>query len=149
QKALGKKSQYYQEILKSTARGEKYWFSPPFKLYQGTNGFIFYIPLRNKGKLSGWIAPVISSNLLFKHFKESNFFNNYELVIKDKLSGNIYFETGLPPKSGEIREVSSPLWGREIIFQSWSKATSPKFSLPFSSRFIICFIVSFLSTFFM
>ena len=138
QGAMGKISQNYNEVLKSYQRKEKFWFSPPFQLYQGETGFVFYIPIEAKGKLLGWMAPVISSKLFFEHFRSMDFFKKYDLVIKDELTGNIYFETGLPPKEVSIEENKSTMWERNITFQSWPKTTNPKFAISFLWRFIIC-----------
>ena len=138
QGAMGKISQNYSEVLKSYQRKEKFWFSPPFQLYQGETGFVFYIPIEAQGKLMGWMAPVISSRLFFEHFRTMDFFNKYELVIKDGLTGNVYFGTGLPPKDAKIEEAKSKMWERDILFHSWPKTNNPKFAMPFLWRFIIC-----------
>lgn len=141
-RALGKITQNYSELLKSYQRGEKYWFSPPFQIFQGGSGFVFYIPIKSNQKLIGWMAPVISSQLFFKHFKAMDFFSEYDLVIKDELTGKIYFETANPPKTEKIEEVKSKIRERSIIFQSWPKVTMHKFTLPFIWRFLICFLVA-------
>jgi hypothetical protein len=141
--ALGKVTQNLAELVASDERGEKYWFSPPFKLFQGGTGFVFYIPIHRDGKLLGWMAPVISSQLFFERFKTIEFFKEYDLVIKDELTGNVYFETGIPPKEGGIEEMRSKLRERSIVFQSWHKTTHPKFSLSFGWRFLICFLCGF------
>lgn len=140
--AMGKISQNFPELLKSYQRGDKFWFSPPFQLYQGGPGFVFYIPIQSKNKLLGWMAPVISSQRFFEHFRSIDFFNEYDLVIKDQDSGNIYFGTGIAPENEEIKEVQSRIWGRNITFQSWPKVTNQKFELPFWWRFLICLIIS-------
>jgi len=146
QGAMGKVTQNFQELMRSYDRGEKFWFSPPLELFQGTQGFVFYIPIKIDNKLSGWIAPVISSELFFKHFRERDFFNKYELVIKDRSTGNIYFETGLPSKKENFKEVSTTMWGRDIIFISWPKISNPPFEIPFFLRFIISLLISFFCT---
>lgn len=142
QQAMGKTTQNYEELLKSYKRGEKYWFSPPFKLFQGGSGFVFYIPIENKGKLIGWMAPVISSQLFFEHFRTMDFFSEYDLVIKDELTGGIYFETSIPPDSGKVEEVRSKMQERSIIFLSWPKTSEQGFTLSFTWRFLICLLAS-------
>ena len=149
QGAAGKVSQNLPEFMKSYERGEKFWFSHPIQLYQGTPGFIFYIPIKNKNKLQGWIAPVISSNLFFEHFRTMDFFSKYELIIKDEATENIYLETGLLHNEDEIEEVSSSLWGRNIIFQSWPKTTNPHLELPFWIRFLSSLLFALIISFFM
>lgn len=148
QDALGKVSQNYPALLESYKKGEEFWFSPPIKLFQGWNGFVFYSPITKNGKLLGWIAPVIRSDLFLKHFRSADFFNKYEMVIKDEASGSVYFETGLPPKEG-LMEIISPMWGRNIVFQSWPKVSNPKFEIPFYVRFLSALLVSLLFSFFM
>ena len=140
--ALGKVTQNYPELVESYQRGEKFWFSPPFELYQGGTGFVFYIPIKSKGKLLGWIAPVISSQIFFNHFRSMDFFSKYDLTIKDEETANFYFETGLPPKEQATKEIKNNMWGRNITFQSWPKASNPQFELPFIWRFLICLAVS-------
>lgn len=142
QAALGKTSQNLSELIKSKERGDKFWFSPPFQLYQGGSGFVFYIPIKDKNKFLGWMAPVISSQRFFEHFRTSDFFNKYDLIIKDKATDNIYFSTGVAPKNEVIKEAQSRMWNRNIIFQTWPKQTNPQFALPFWLRFFICLLVS-------
>lgn len=149
QGARGKVSQNYSEILKSYERGEKFWFSPPFQLYQGSPGFVFYIPIENNNKLMGWMAPAISSPLFFKHFKTLDFFKNYELVIKDASTGNIYFETGMAHQTDELHEYKSRIFKRDIIFQTWPKTSNPRFEIPFYGRFLICLLIAFICALFM
>lgn len=143
QKAHGKVTQNYEELLKSYNRGEQYWFSPPFHLFQGGSGFVFYIPITENRKLIGWMAPVISSELFFKHFRSMDLFNEYDLIIKDGLTGKTYFETAFPPASQQIEEVRSRMHERDIIFQSWPKISAPKFEISFGWRFLICFLSAF------
>lgn len=147
--AMGKFSQNHSKLLESYQNGEKFWFSPPLQLFQGSPGFIFYIPIKSKNKLLGWVSSVISAEYFFEHFRTMDFFSKYELIIKDESTGNIYFATGLPHREGEIKEVSSPLWGRNIIFQSWPKTTNPHFEIPFSIRFISCLLFALAVSFFM
>lgn len=147
--AMGKVSQSVPMLLESYQKGEKFWFSPPIKLFQGTTGFIFYIPIHNKNKLLGWMASVISSDLFFEHFRNMDFFHKYELIIKDESSGNVYFETALPPQEGYFEDIKSSLWGRSITFQSWPKITHAHFEIPFYLRFLSSLFFAFALTFFM
>lgn len=140
ERAMDKVTQNYVELLKSYQDKKSYWFSSPFQLFQGDSGFVFYIPIEENGKLVGWMAPVISSQLFFKHFRTMDFFSEYDLVIKDELTGNTYFETAIPPEEGQVEEVRSKMRERNIVFQSWPKKTAPNFSLSFTWRFLICLI---------
>lgn len=144
QEAMGKISQNYSELLKSYQRGEKYWFSPPFELFQGGTGFVFYIPIVVKEKLLGWMAPVISSQLFFEHFRKMDFFDQYELIIKDELTGNSYFGTGILPTADKVQEIKSNIRGRSITFLSWPKATSQHFEFSFMWKCLISLIIGFI-----
>lgn len=150
QEALGKISQKYDDIRESLRRGEQFWFSPPVKLLQGLQpGFAFYIPIIIKNKLRGWIVPVLLSDAFFAQFKKSDFLNKYDIAIKDAETGASYFETGMTPKSEEIKELVTPLWGRNIVIKSWPKATNSKFELSFWIRFLISFFFGFFCALFM
>lgn len=142
QEAMGKVSQNYAKLLASFKSGEKYWFSPPFKLFQEGYGFAFYIPIVDNNKLIGWIAPVISSQLFFDRFKAIDFFNEYDLVIEDGETGNAYFSTGILPEEGNIEEVKSKIRGRNIVFQSWPKKGKLNFAMSFYWSFFFCLLVS-------
>lgn len=142
QGAKDKITQNYAELIKSFELGEKYWFSPPFSLFQGELGFAFYIPIIENGKLFGWIAAVISSQQFFERFKTMDFFSVYGLVIKDELTGTTYFSTGIVPENGMLEEVKSQIRGRSIIFQSWRIDGSKKFSLSFAWQFLTCLVFS-------
>ena len=59
--AKGLISQNIQHLKDSLARHDKFWFSPPFDLYQGGRGFVCYVPLKKNEKHLGWLAIVIST----------------------------------------------------------------------------------------
>ncbi|MGE3611272.1 MAG: hypothetical protein AB7I27_16890 [Bacteriovoracaceae bacterium] len=65
--ALGKISQNIAALKLSYQKNEKFWFSSPFRLYQGKLGFIFYIPIIKNNKLNGWLAVVVSSENFYKN----------------------------------------------------------------------------------
>src|SRR5690606_29192895 len=69
--------------------------------------------------------------------------SKYDLVIKDKASGSIYFETGLSSQAEGVQEEETLLWGRTIIFQSWPKTSNTKFEIPFLGRFFFCLMIGF------
>lgn len=120
--ALGKTTQNIKDLLESSLRREQFWLSPPFELYQGGQGFAFYMPFYKHGKLLGWIAPVISQKTFFKKFIKSEFLQNYHFVILDEETGLSYFATAnLPIKPFELFEHTIEIWGRKIKFISWPK----------------------------
>ncbi len=145
---LGKVSQNYEAFLTSAKNGETYWLSAPFKLYQGPIGFTFYIPIYVKGKLFGWVAPVISVDRFFRKFIRSEFLENYHLIVKDTATGESYFQTApLPEENGKkINQLSAEIKGRKIDFISWQKASEP-FSYAFPISFILGFFFATIITY--
>lgn len=139
--ALGKTTQHLPQLVNSYNRGEKYWFSPPFKMFQGEVGFGFYIPIKENNQLCGWLASMISSKLFFEHFRSMKFFKTHELSIKDESTGKVYFETAIASSSAEVEEIKSSVWERSIVFRSWPKLTSPPYAISLQLKFLICFLV--------
>ena len=124
-------TQNFKFLLESYDRNERFWLSPPFKLYQNKVGFVFYVPIRSKQKLKGWFAPVISGELFFKKFKLKKYLTSFELIIKDAESGLSYFESSLAPAPGlKMHESSMLVMGRKLIFQSWAKHTPDSIRYP-------------------
>ncbi len=139
--AMHKVTQHFNELTKSFERSDRYWFSPPFKLFQEGYGFVFYIPVEKNKNLKGWIATVISSQKFFERFKSIAYFNDYDLVVRDDKTGGIYFSTAISPEAQKVQEVKSKIRGREITFQSWPKAANTKKNVSFAWQFLICLII--------
>lgn len=144
--ALNKITQYFPEIQKSAAKGDSYWFSPPFELYQGEKGFAFYVPIYDEGKLTGWIAPLLSNKLFFERFKPSKFLSKYHLVVKDSETGHDYLSTSSLSSSGNYIRHVSQIFGRPVEFYSWPINQTFDFKLPWYLCFLMAFIFSTLST---
>ena len=120
--ALGKVTQNFGNIKASATRGEEYWFSNPFKLYQMQTGFAIYVPIMEKGKLKGWFTPVISSRQFFESFKLTEFLKSYHLVIKDSDTGLSYFETSLSQNPEvKVYKTENLVLGKKLTFLVWSK----------------------------
>lgn len=119
QKALGKKSQNYDDLMKSYENGNPYWFSPPFTLYQGAKGVAFYFPIVAKEKLQGWLAIVLTSANIEKHFSLQKFGEAYDLQVLDKETNRSYYETGIAPLHHDLMQMEETIDGREIVFSSW------------------------------
>lgn len=120
--ALGKISQNYLSLKASGERQERYWLSPPFQLFQGCDGFAFYVPIIEGQKHKGWFTPVICAENFLESFRHARYFKSYELIIKEKNTDLLYFSTAMLPESGtKVYESKIKLYGREIIFQSWRK----------------------------
>ncbi len=120
--ALGKISQNYLPLVASGNRQEKFWLSPPFKLFQGCDGFAFYVPIMEGEKHKGWFTPLICTEVFLERFRHARFFESYHLIIKDKETGLLYFSTAMSPNGdAKLHESQSTLFGRELVFQSWRK----------------------------
>jgi hypothetical protein len=122
QHTLGKITQNIKALRKSSEKGDLYWLSAPFDLFQGEKGFVIYAPIRNKGEVKGWIASVMSTKLFAEKFSARQFFKDYDLIVKDQESGNAYLASGIAPEDkSRVYESYSVLHGRPLIFESWRK----------------------------
>lgn len=131
QHTVGKTSQNFQQFHEHYLQGHSYWFSSPFKLYQGQMGFVFYVPITKDKKLKGWFAPVLSSNSFFEKFKLSELLHSFDLIIKDKESGLDYFASGMLPESTpKIYQSEVNIMGRPLVFQMWRKENEEFFNFP-------------------
>lgn len=146
-RSLGKRSQNYLFMKDSYDKGEEFWISPPFTLYQGPKGFAIYIPIKRDEKLIGWVAPVISNDLFFKKFIKADFLKSYELVIQDQETGEAYFSTGNPAKAeDQMKRQIVKIRGRSLVFLSWPKTTySESYLWPLS--IFMALIISALTTY--
>lgn len=146
--ALNMKSQNYHSLVKSYRKGDAYWLSPPFMLFQKVKGFSFYVPIVKAGELSGWIAPVISRDLFFKKLKLDEFLEEHQLIIKDKETGENYFRsfTGVNPPSESIKR-EHVIYGRTIIFYSWPKRISILYHWPRYLYFVVSLFLSVILTY--
>lgn len=141
--AIGKVTQNVAALKAAFAAGFEYWFSPPFELYQGGKGFVFYIPLIENGKLRGWIAPVIRCDRFFEIFRNMAFFRTYELVVRDAQSEKFYFASALEPNRDlPVYEKRDRIMGRDLIFQSWRKRNELPFLFPWYWPFLISTIIA-------
>jgi hypothetical protein len=147
--AISKKTQNFKSIKDSVNQNEPFWFSPPFSLYQGVNGFAFYVPVyRDDSPLNaGWIATVISSDRMFVKIRERDFFKKYHLVIADSQSGKLYFTTGRLPDLKNIdyhRKFRN--YGRNIDFYIWPKNGFYHLRFPWYVSFILSLLFATLLT---
>jgi sensor domain CHASE-containing protein len=120
--ALGKITQNFAALKLSYKKNEAYWLSPPFDLYQGSRGFVFYVPMIKDGELVGWIAPIISIERFFTKFIKLEFLESFHLVIQDIQTGDYYFTTAELPKNKKSLHINyGQIRGREMLFTSWRK----------------------------
>lgn len=149
--AIGKVSQNYPFFQKSFANNESYWLSPPFPLFQGQQGFVFYVPIKKAdGSLKGWFAPVMSTKGFDKEFKLEEFLKTYDLIIRDVETGLSYFSTGVGPEEKQKSyEKKSKIYGRELEFLSWKKDPKSHINLPWYMIFLFSLAPAFIMTFMM
>lgn len=128
---LGRISQNIKYLNESLTNNQKFWLSQPFKLFQGCDGFAFYVPIIDGKSFKGWFTPLICTDVFLKRFRHAKFFESYELIIKDKASNLPYFSTALVPDSNvKVYESPHQFFGREIIFQSWRKDNDVLYHFP-------------------
>ena len=145
-KAMGQVSQNIDQLMTSYRQGKRYWFSPPFQLFQERKGFAVYFPIVSQKILKGWFATVISTEEFIKHFKLEQFLNTYNLVILDKETNKTYYATALEPPSDRIvHETTTEVDGRELIIKIWNKNGTSPVLFPWSWIFIINIALSILS----
>lgn len=147
--AIGKVSQNYPFFQKSYSNKESFWLSPPFSLFQGQQGFVFYVPIKaQNGTLKGWFAPVMSTAGFDKEFKLEEFLKTYDLVIRDVETGLSYFATGEGPENKQkFYEKKSKIYGRELEFLSWRKDPKSHINPPWYLMFFFSLVPAFIMTF--
>jgi hypothetical protein len=120
-KAKGRITQNLGQLHESLNKREAYYFSPPFKLFQGQQGFVFYIPVMKSKKLEGWYAVVISSEGFLRKFFLEDYTKMFDLQIIDKETGIDYFSTSLGPGDAKVLSKETEFYNRKLIFKSWRK----------------------------
>ena len=147
--ARGRRSQNFGQILDSYERNEPYYLSAPFRLYQGQQGFIFYVPVVRQKKLSGWYAIVISSERFLEKFALQDFLRLFDLVIIDEESGRDFFATSMEPRDPATRifEKDMKLFGRKLIFRTWHKKPHTLEDFPWYFSVIVALILAAASAF--
>lgn len=147
--AAGRTTQNLQALKNSYEKGELFWFSPPFDLYQGKKGFVIYVPIVQNQELKGWFAPVINAEIFFNRFKLDEFLKSYDLIIKDKVTQHHYFATsGTSLPESKIYETTAHIMGREVIFQNWRKSNGDFFQFPWYWNFALALIFSIIAALF-
>ena len=142
-KAVGHVSQNYPSLLTSLAKGQPYWFSPPFPLYQGIHGFVIYFPIISKNENKGWFAIVLSTEAFIKQFKLEEFLETYNLTIIDRASNRPYFVTGLEASSDKIiHESVKNIDGRDLVFKIWRKNPKEIIFFPWSWSIMASLVLS-------
>jgi hypothetical protein len=142
-KAMGHTSQNINQLMASYKKGKKYWFSPPFQLFQELRGFAVYFPIVSQDNLKGWFATVISTDEFIKRFKLEHFLSSYELIILDKETNKPYYATALEASPDRtVHEVTTEVDGRELVIKIWSKNGGPSLLFPWSWIFVITLVLS-------
>lgn len=141
--AMGKITQNIKALQASFAKGEPYWLSPPFQLFQGPRGFTLNLPIIENKVLKGWFAIVISTELFSQKFELSEYSHIYHLMIKDVSTGQSYFsttDTAYP--EAVMHEMPVTLQGRKLVFLSWRKEGEAIYHCPWWVSFILALIVT-------
>ncbi len=141
-RALGRQSQMYGALLESMTRKETFYLSPPFRLFQGKQGFVFYMPISNKSKLVGWYCVVISSDAFIEKFSLEKFIKLFNVMIIDEQSGLDYFATSLEPNGMKVFEKKEKIYGRKVSFKIWRKQTSFLYQFPWYFSVIMALILA-------
>lgn len=142
--AMGRRSQMLGPLLESYEKGDPFYLSPPFRLFQGQQGFVFYFPVKKNDKLQGWYAIVISAQAFLEKFSLHDFLEVYDLNIIDEETKLDYFATSLEPKSKEARLFSKSLvyFGRKMQFTTWRKEETPLHTFPWYFSVIFSLVLS-------
>lgn len=122
-RALGKTSQNIAELRASRARGDLRWLSPPFRLFQGDQGFVVYEALNQRGSAAGWLAVVVTSESFFREFTKGEYGRNFEISATDERTGAPYFQARQAPTTsgGLVQSVLTGEFGRQIRITIWPK----------------------------
>lgn len=144
-KAIGKKTQNFEKLINSLAKGEAYWLSPPFKLFQGIHGFAVYFPIVAKTNLTGWFATVISTESFIRHFHLERFLDTYDLIINDESTKRDFYATALEPDDErKVHQVSGLIDGRKVSFKLWRKDPLNLVFIPLSWSIVASIFLSIL-----
>lgn len=147
--AKGRISQNIQHLKESLSRREKFWLSPPFDLYQGSRGFVCYVPLKKNGKHLGWLAVVISTDRFHDDFTKNEFGRTFNVDIIDNKTGQHYVSG--PRFSDQHSEEllfqnTLTLFGREVLVKVWPKESLGPQPFPWLVPIALALLVSLLST---
>ena len=125
--ALGRISQNIAMLKERLKLDNAISMSPPFELYQGGIGFVFYFPLLRGQKFLGWYGIVISQQKFLKHFLSQQQFQNFQVNLRDGQTKRSYLETAPLPTGSDLQLVRTNTfieYGRQFILQTWPKDTS-------------------------
>lgn len=143
-KARGKTTQMLANLLASKERREPFYFSEPFRLYQGKQGFVVYVPMvTSTNKFIGWNSVVISSEDFIKTFRLEDFLALFDLAILDKETGLDYFATSVSPMAGaKVFEQNFRIFNRDFLLRTWRKGEVVHEQFPWYFSAIISLILS-------
>jgi|GEM_PF-2686253 len=147
--ALGLISQNASYLKDSHAKSEKFWFSPPFPLYQGGRGFVCYLPLMRGGQHLGWLGVVISTDKFFDTFTNNEFGKNFHIEVTDIKTGENYI-ADRPMPTGDRQELlfqsSLNQFGREVLVSVWPKESIEPSSFPWAVPVGVAIFLSLIAT---
>lgn len=121
-RALGKTSQNISALQSARQNNMPIWLSPPFELFQGEPGFVYYFALQRGDKFQGWYGIVISQRRFLEQFLANQQFDNFHVDLRDSSTGKSYIQTApLPSATKYVRTTQFEALGRSITLQSWPK----------------------------
>ncbi len=141
-RAVGRVSQNLGPLLESINRKESFYLSAPFRLFQGRQGFVFYMPVFRNQKLNGWYAVVISGEAFVQKFSLQRFLRRFNVVITDEATGLDYFATSLVPTEMPVLEKKAGIYGRKIVFRTWRKQNNFIYKFPWYFSVIMALILA-------
>lgn len=147
--ALGLISQNIAFLKNSMANGEKFWFSPPFKLFQGNRGFVCYLPLMRGGQHLGWLGIVISTDKFFDHFTNNEFGKSFHVELTDVKTGEHYLIDQPSPQSSPkeyLFQNTLTEFGREIRVTVWPKEAITPVRFPWAVPAGLAIFLSLIAT---
>jgi signal transduction histidine kinase len=144
--ALGKTTQSLTE-LNDPLNIEDVWVSNPFQLYQGMQGFGFYV--RTEKLKNDWLAVVITSEGFFKQFIPNALGENFHIVFEESDSQKEYLRSAeispLVPAS-TIQVHKFPFYNRNFTITIWPKRQNFSTSMPWLWSLALSFIITALAT---
>ena len=147
--ALGLVTQNLEFLKASLARGDKFWFSPPFPLFQGQQGFVCYLPLKRREQHVGWLAVVISTDRFFDFFTGNEFGKNFYVEVKDLQTGTNYVAADMASqdyRGGVLFENTLQQFGRELKITVWPKDNISPPPYPWLLPLLVSLLFSALAT---
>lgn len=140
---IGRTTRHAENLKKAYQENKPYYLTEPFDLLSSIRGFAFFLPIKQKMKLVGWTAVIMTSKLFYNKFIIDNYAHSFHLIIKDKQTDQSYFQTEILPKEdNKVFSSAMKMYGREFIFQSWRILPEKGYSNSWSYIIVIASLFS-------